>query len=137
MCIATNELIGYVVGGFVFESFKSKPATNLYLISYTICLVGSLGIILNNEEESPWLDLIFTFISKFGIAMAFQGVYLANVLFPIVFSSTTFGICCMMGSTAAFGSVFQIYNFEDKSPVALFGILSVVGFILALLQKEK
>ncbi len=106
MAISVVELIGYVVGGFVFESFKVKPATNLYMISFTICLVGSLGILLNDEEENPWLDLVFTFISKFGVAMAFQGVYLANVLFPIVFSSTTFGVCCMMGSTSAFVSVF-------------------------------
>ena len=71
MAISVVELVGYVVGGFVFESFKVKPATNLYLVSFIICTVGALGILLNDEVENPWLDLIFNFISKFGVAMAF------------------------------------------------------------------
>ena len=77
-------------------------------------MVGAIGILINDETKYPVLDLFFNYVAKFGIGSAFQAVYLANVLFPIVFSSTTFGLCCMMASTASFISIWEIYDFEDK-----------------------
>jgi hypothetical protein len=64
-------------------------------MAYVICLLGAIGIIINDKEKFNYLDMIFNFIVKIGTASAFQGVYIANVLFPVVFASTTFGVCCM------------------------------------------
>jgi hypothetical protein len=136
MVISTVELFGYIAGGLLFESFKVKPSTKLYLISYTVGLVASLGIVFNDPEENEVLDMLLNFLCKFCVAMGFQGVYLSNYLFPIVFSSTTFGLCCMMGSTAAFISIWSIYDFADNQPWLIFIAFSILGIILALLQKE-
>lgn len=136
MAISTVELCGYVTGGLLFESFKVKPCTKLYLVSYSVCLLGAIGLVCNDPVEYPILDMILNALCKFGVAMAFQGVYLANELFPIVFSSTTFGICCLMGSTAAFSSIWTIYDFETIYPYYIFIGMCCAGIICTLLVKE-
>jgi MFS family permease len=106
--ISVNEMIAYIIADFVFEGFKTKKSTKLFFYSYSICIVGALTIMINNEKEYPVIDMIGQFICKFGIASGFQACYLANVLFPIIFASTTFGVCVMMNSVAAFCSIFII-----------------------------
>lgn len=76
------------------------------------------------------------FICKFGIAAAYQGVYLANILFPIVFASTTFGVCCMMGSISGFFSS-GVYSIDGTVPWFIFTALSTIGIICALMLREK
>ena len=51
MAISTVELFGYVAGGFLYESIKSRKVTKLFLVSYGLCLFGALGIIFNDPEE--------------------------------------------------------------------------------------
>ena len=138
MAISAVELVGYILGGLAFESFKVRPCIKLYVVSFAICFVGAIGILFNDEAEYPYLDMLMHFVAKIGIAMAFQAVYLANVLFPIVFSSTTFGICCMMGSTGVSISITTIYDYFDTKYFAwsLYAGLSLLAIFLALLQKE-
>ena len=137
MCISTVELFGYVAGGFLYESFATRRARKLFLVSYGLCLFGACGVLLNNPEEQPILDMTMDYIVKFAIAMAFQGVYLSNDLFPIVFASTTFGVSAMMGSASAALSVFVIYDFETQWPWLLFIALTFVGIVCCLLLKEQ
>ena len=127
------ELFAYIAAGLLYETFKSKPCTKLYVISFVICIIGAVGVLTNDEKESPWADLFFDYLSKVGISMAFLGVYQANILFPIVFSSTTFGICAMMGSTASTISIFSIYSIEGKDGYWIFMGLCIVGIVFSLL----
>jgi hypothetical protein len=64
-------------------------------MSYLICLIGASGIMFGDPLNLPYLDLVCNFIVKFGIASAYQGVYLTSYLFPIVYNNSSFGICCM------------------------------------------
>jgi hypothetical protein len=109
--ISTVELFAYMISGFAYDWFKGKPTIKLFIMSFSICLVGALGILINDKDNFPIVDMICNFIVKFGIASCYQGVYIANVLFPIVFSSTTFGICCMFGAIAGVLSP-NIYELE-------------------------
>lgn len=109
--ISTVELFAYMISGFAYDWFKGKPTIKLFIMSFSICLVGALGILINDKDNFPIVDMICNFIVKFGIASCYQGVYIANILFPIVFSSTTFGICCMFGAIAGVLSP-NIYELE-------------------------
>jgi len=83
------------------------------------------------------LDLAFNYICKFGIAAAFQGCYLASgVLFPIIFASTTFGACNLMGTISAFFSV-DVYSLYSISEWYSFAGLCIVGIIISFLLKER
>lgn len=95
--ISVVELFAYIIAGFFFDSVKTKKSTKLFIASYSICLVGGIGLLANDKDKAPYLDMIFNFTCKFGIASAYQGCYQSNILFPIVYASTTFGVCCMCG----------------------------------------
>ena len=51
MSISTVELFGYVAGGSLYESFKTRKVMKLFLVSYGLCLFGALGVIFNDPEE--------------------------------------------------------------------------------------
>jgi hypothetical protein len=129
--------MAYIIADFVFASFKSKRSTKLFLYGYSICLVGALTIVLNDVEKYPAIDMIGQFICKFGIASAFQACYLANVLFPTAFSSSTFGVCVMMNSLASFCSVFIIYDFETKDPWYVYIGCCCLGMICSYLLRDN
>ena len=114
IAIATVETFGYIFASVIFEIFAKKKSTRTYLVSYAICLFGSIWIINNDKELRPDIDLACNFICKFGIASAFQTCFLTNDLFPIVFSSTTFGICSMMCSISSFFSIYEIYTKDGE-----------------------
>ena len=137
MTISFHEMLAYIAADYIFESFKTKKTTKLFLLSYTICLVGSITIMVNDEKEYPVIDMIGQFICKFGIACAYQGCYLATVLFPIIFASTTFGAGITMSSVSEFCSIYIIYDFETKWPWYVFIGSCLLGIICCLLLRDK
>ena len=60
---------------------------------------------------------------------------MTSILFPIVYSSSTFGICCMQGAIAGMISGY-VYNLEGLMPWYIFIILSLVGILFALSLRE-
>jgi hypothetical protein len=137
IAISINEMIAYIIADFVFASFKTKKSTKLFMYAYIICLIGAATIMINNEEEYPVIDMIGQFICKFGIASGFQACYLANILFPTVFSSTTFGVCVMMNSLASFCSIFIIYDFTTKDPWYVYIGCCLLGMICCFLLRDN
>ena len=60
-----------IIAEIVFESFKTKRSTKLFVCSFTISLLGSIIIMFNDEKEYPVVDMIGYFICKFGIVSGF------------------------------------------------------------------
>jgi len=115
MYITLVEFVGYIVADLLFERVGRRAAAKLYCLGFSISLICSLGILFNNDEVHPYLDLTFTYCCKFGIAIAFQAAFWAtNVLFPIIFASTTFGLCDMMGTISCFFSV-DVYTLPNDN----------------------
>jgi len=57
-------------------------------------IVGCVGILASYiDQENGTDNLVFFFITQFGIAMAYQGNFLTINIFPSIFFSTSFGIC--------------------------------------------
>jgi hypothetical protein len=134
--ISTVELVAYILSGIAFEKFSSKKSTKLFIVSFIITIAGALSIILNDKDQMPYLDMIGNFVCKFGLASAYQGVYLVNILFPIVFASTTFGVCCLMGAVSSFFSQ-DVYGIPGNTPWIVCIGLCFVGIMLALAIRDK
>lgn len=61
--------------------------------------------------------------SKFGISGSFNVVYLANGLFPPVYSSTTFGLCNFFARFASMlAPIFA--EFEKPIPMTIFCVMA-------------
>jgi hypothetical protein len=135
--ICCLELVAYIVSEQVFEKvFKKNKVKNLFYFSYFFCLIGGIGIIINNPEEHPYLDLIFQFIAKFGCASAYMSAYMTTYLFPVVFSSSTFGFSVMFGSISSFVSQWTIASYDNNLPWYIFIGLSGAGIIVAFFFRE-
>ncbi len=136
VAISTVELFAYIISALAFDWFRGRQTTKLFLFSFTFCLLGSAGIIFGNPTNMQYLDLISNFIVKFGIASAYQAVYMTSILFPIVYSSSTFGICCMQGAIAGMISS-HVYALDGLLPWYIFIILCIVGILFAVTLRDK
>lgn len=134
--IATVELIGYILGGLLFDYLPKKKSTITFSVSFAICFFGSIWIINNDKDLRPDIDLMCNFVCKFGIASAFQTCFQTNDIFPVVYSSMTFGICYMMQSISSVLSIYVIYTNESFTAWHLFITMCVVGLVCALFQQE-
>jgi len=138
IAIGTVETFGYIFASVMFEVFKSKPTIKSYIVSFTIALAGAFWMIFNDSETYPYRDMASNYIVKFGIAAVFQTCFLSNDLFPLVFSSTTFGLCSMMCSISSVFSIYIIY--KEMNPAVwvwhFFIGFGFVGLLCSVLQKE-
>lgn len=79
--------------------------------------------------------MVCTYLAKFAISSAYNGVYNANSLFPIFFSSTTFGVCNCFGGLSNIVGVFLL-DLSENLNFILFIILSAIASILSLVIKD-
>ena len=138
--ITIVEFVGYIVADLLFERVGRRAAAKLYCLGFSISLICSLGILSNDAKAHPYLDLAYTFVCKFGIAIAFQAAFWATtVLFPIIFASTTFGLCNMMGTVSCFFSVdvYTLPNVHVQWVTSAAMCLAGIGFALMLKEKEQ
>jgi hypothetical protein len=104
--ITIVERISYIVADFTFERLGDHPSAKLFVASFIISMIDSIGILSIDPTVYPYQDLTFNYIAKFGVGVAFKGVFLSTTnVFPVIFASTTFGICNMMGTISAFFSI--------------------------------
>ena len=85
---SVSEVTAYLVSGAVYDKIGARVS---FIGSYIIGIIGSLFYILFSESNKSLVPLM-VLGSKFGISSCFNCVYLANGLFPPIYSSTTFGI---------------------------------------------
>jgi len=135
--ICVLELIAYIVSEQIFEKvFKTDKVKKLFYTSFIFCLIGGIGIVVNNPEEHPYLDLTFQFIAKFGCAFAYMSAYMTTYLFPVVFSSSTFGFSVMCGSISSFLAGYTIASYEHNIPWYIFIGFSGLGIIVTYFFRE-
>lgn len=136
--ITIVELVGYIIADLLFERVGRRAAAKLYCLGFSILLICSVGLVIIDPKQHPYLDLGFTFAGKLGIAIAFQAAFWATTaLFPIIFASTTFGLCNAMGTMSCFFSV-DVYTLPNaKTQWTTSAALCAAGIVLALLLKEK
>ena len=80
--LSTFEFIAYITYALAYNSLKIKK---LFLIAFSISLFGSIALYFSDKEARPELDMILTFTTKFGISLAYMGVYSTIDLFPVIF----------------------------------------------------
>ena len=72
--------------------------------------------------------------SKFGISGSFNVVYLANTLFPPIYSSTTFGACNFFARLASMLAP-QIAEIPGTTPMIIFCIMAGAACVVAFLLR--
>ena len=86
---SVSEVVAYIVSGALYDKIGPKIS---FVVSFIIAIIGSI-LYITLSTPYPGLVPFMVLGSKFGISASFNVVYLANGLFPAVYSSTTFGLC--------------------------------------------
>lgn len=86
---SVSEVTAYLISGALYEKIGTRVS---FIGSFIIAVIGSV-LLINLGDTHKALIPVMVLGSKFGISASFNVVYLANGLFPALYSSTTFGIC--------------------------------------------
>ena len=129
---SVSEVTAYLVSGALYEKIGTKIS---FVASFVIAVIGSIFLIIfgSNKTFVP----IMVLGSKFGISGSFNAVYLANGLFPPIYSSTTFGVCNFFARLASMLAP-QFAEFPKPTPMIIFCIMAIAaGFVSLFLQTSN
>jgi hypothetical protein len=85
-----SEMTAYYFGGVLFDWIGIKKT---YFVSYSIGVLGCLSYVLFSKTH-PHLVPFLLLSSAYGFCQACTLNWLSNsVLFPVIFASTTNGMC--------------------------------------------
>jgi len=123
-------VIAFFVLGAVYEKLGIR-------VSFVGCFLLSAlasALLITLAEDNTRLVPAMVLGAKFGISGSFNVVYLANTLFPPIYSSTTFG------AFNFFARLFSmiappIAELQDPYPMSLFCVLALAAAIASAFLK--
>ena len=84
------------------------------------------------QHQTEWTFLLQILVAKFGIASAFNIIYLAHGgLFPVMFAASSFGYCNFFARTFTIASPL-LARIEQPLPMIFFTAAAGTSSILAL-----
>lgn len=134
---ATVELVAYVLGEVFYEKYKAR---RFFFFSFALTIFGGIIVLINLEKESDhqkYLEMSFCWVTRFGISMIYEGVYMANGLFPILFASTSFGICNFFAGLSGLFSFEVLLKLDDENQFWVYLGVSFLGLIIGLFINEE
>ena len=133
--LGVADLLSYAVAGVLYRFLGAKWSL---VTAYAISSIGGIIVVawgLAHQESAAFVGLIF--FSRIGISFAFNIIYVSHApLFPIMFATTSFGVCNFLARIfSAFSSLFA--GMSEPTPMILFTILSLITGVAVLgLQKN-
>ena len=127
---ACSDLIGYAIGGYIFNICSLKMS--LFIPFLVSSIGGILLLTYGLENQSSWIFPFLILLAKLGINAAFYVIYAAHSsIFPLLKSTTTFGIC---NFTARFVCAFApiVAQMEEPTPILIFTLFSAFACFLSL-----
>ena len=131
------DTIGHPFGFVVYRNMKTRFA---FALLFGMSALGSFPLLFSEAASQDYRDIVVPgclFVMNFGIAAAFANLYMGHMdLFPIVFSTTSMGICNFIARTL---TVFApiIGEIDQPTPEIIFTTLCIVAFVLSLFVREK
>ena len=110
-------------------------------IFFIITVMGSLPLIYTSSVSSAfYLDYVVPasiLVLSFGYCGAFMSLFLGHFdLFPVVFSTTTLGICNVFARFATVGAPL-IAEIPEPLPQNLLLVLSIIAMATSFFVQEK
>ena len=127
---ATSDIIGFILGGLIF--YKTGPKY-LFIASNALACVGGIVLLVYGlHHEGGWTLPALVFVSKLGVAVSLNTVWVAhNSIFPVLFSATALGMVNFFARLAgAFSPLFDLM--EEPYPMLIFSISSGIASLLSI-----
>ncbi|CDW87584.1 solute carrier family member 5 [Stylonychia lemnae] len=133
MANATSEIVAFLLAGYIYYKIGARK---FFFIFYLVALLGGILVFVLDQSKYKELDMISTFVTRFGVAATYQGVYLANDLFPTIFASTSFGVCNIFAGLAGALST-QIKLLEDGPMMITYLFIILFAVIVSLILVDS
>lgn len=131
------DVIARPIGLWFYKRMNAKPAmTSLFAIA----AIGSFPIIFSEVASDGYRTYfvpICLFVMGTGMTATFGVLYIGHMdLFPIVFSTTSMGLCNIM---ARFLTIFApiVAEIDEPVPATIFTILCCVAIVITLFIRKK
>lgn len=128
---SVSEVTAYIVSGALYDKIGPKIS---FVVSFVIGIIGSLFYIALSSTYKKFIPLM-VLGSKFGISASFNVVYLANGLFPPVYSSTTFGLCNFFARLASMLAPILSESLKPPTPMIIFCVMAGLAAGMSLLLR--
>lgn len=133
---SVSEVCAYLLSGVLYERIGTKVS---FISAYILAIIGSIFYVTLGDYHKALIP-VMVLGSKFGISAAFNDVYLANSLFPPLYSSTTFGICNFVARLTSMLAP-QFAEVQKPVPMILFCIMAAlacgVSFLLRIPEETN
>ena len=148
-----NFVAGSIFRNSIFSSLADTVARPMGLLMYrklniktslgclfAISTIGSFPVMFSENASEGYKDYVVPiclFTMNLGSSATFGNLYMGHMdLFPIVFSTTTMGICNIMARTL---TVFApiVAQIDQPTPEIIYTTLSVIGLIVTLFIRKK
>ena len=85
------DIVGYLIGGWCFYKIGARGSLGA---SFALSTVGGLFVTaIGLRHENSWIFPVLVTISKLGISISYQIIYVAHPsIFPTLFAATAFGL---------------------------------------------
>ena len=124
-------------GFWIYRKLSTRLALTFL---FGLSMVGSFPVTFSETASETYKDYVVPcclFVMNFGTSATFGNLYLGHMdLFPIVFSSTSMGICNIIARsiTAAAPIIAEI---PEPTPEIIFTILCGIALVLSLFIRPK
>ena len=129
-----SELASYALSGLIFDRIGIKIS---YYCSFAVTIIGSILYIVLGSKFSSLVPIMLLFAS-FGVSSSLNICWNSNaLLFPLVFTATTNGICNFVARGATILSP-QFAEFSQPTPLIIICCMSILGgFLTIFLNVQK
>ena len=125
-----SDIVAFGVSGVIFHYLGVKKT---FFMSFSSATVGGLLILFYGlQHQTAWTFPVLILLAKFGIACAFNVVYVGHTsMFPTAFASTSLGFCNVIARVFSATSPL-LSSLDEPIPMGLFTSISCLTMILCL-----
>ena len=125
-----SEILAYAFAGVLYQTSGIKASL---FVSFGVAFIGGMAILTYGLAHPKSLTFpLLVLVSKFGIACAFNIIYVSHSsVFPIAFAATAMGFCNFFARLFSASSPV-LAQIEEPLPMVAFTFTSITACILAL-----
>jgi len=110
--------------------------TGLFLFT----AIGSFPVIFSVTASQTYIDVVVPiclFLMNMGTSMTFGNLYMSHMdVFPIVFNSTSMGICNILARSITITAPI-VAEVEEPVPEIIFTTLSFIAAVMSVFIRKK
>jgi len=123
-----------------YFAYKCMHTRKVMLMFFTMSAIGSIPVIFSGGASDSFKEFIVPIcllVANFGSCGNFSNLYIGHLdLFPVVFGTTTMGICNVV---ARFATIFApvVAEVEEPYPMIAYTALCIMAAITSMFIRDK